>query len=229
MAYPVLYLLHGGGGTNRTFLGAGYSSVMSGVHVNKIVDKSIGNGEINSLIVVLPHMLRSVSLIPNYSDYFIQEVIPFVDMTYRTIPNRNGRAITGHSRGGYDSFAIALLQPDMFSLVGGYAAGSKTDSMPGREMFETYNQQLYPLHFWIYVGKNNQFNLAPGNREFVEILKEIGVPHVYFEDDGDHFNRITQRLEESIMFFSQNLSSPIASVELHSKITTTWGKIKSSK
>ena len=96
--YPVMYLIHMFTGTNRTFLGAGASGRMTGIHVNEIVDKLIEDGQIQPMIVILPNMNRVDRVSPPYNDYLAQEIVPFVDSMYRTVPNREGRAITGHSR-----------------------------------------------------------------------------------------------------------------------------------
>jgi enterochelin esterase-like enzyme len=225
LEYPVLYLIHGHTGNDRTFLGSGYSGWMSGVNVNLIVDKLIETAKIQPLIVILPTFDMSTGLDPN-DKYLTQELIPLVDKTYRTIPRREGRAISGHSRGGHAAYHIAFSYPEMFSLVGGYAAGSLLGPLPGRDIITAHNQKLFPLRFWIYAGTNDQYQAAIENREFVEILKEVDLPYVYIEDDGDHTNKIAQRLEESIVYFSQFLGNSQTAVQPRGKLTTTWGEVK---
>ena len=225
LAYPVLYLIHGYTGNNRTFLGAGYPSGMSGVNVNLIVDKLVETAKIQPLMVVLPTFDMSKGLNPN-DKYLTQELIPLVDKTYCTIPRREGRAISGHSRGGHAAYHIAFSYPEMFSLVGGYAAGSLLGPLPGRYIITAHNQKLFPLRFWIYAGTNDPYQSAPENREFVEILKEVDLPYVYIEDDGDHTNKIAQRLEESIVYFSTFLGGGVVAVPLRGKLATTWGEMK---
>jgi enterochelin esterase-like enzyme len=226
LAYPVLYLIHGYTGNNLTFLGAGYLGwMMTGVYVNQIVDNLVETAKIQPLMVVLPTFDMSNGLNPN-DKYLTQELIPFVDKTYRTIPRREGRAIAGHSRGGHAAYWIAFSYPEMFSLVGGYAAGSVLAPLPGLDIVTAHNQKLFPLRFWIYAGTNDQYQAAPENRQFVEILKEFDLPYVYIEDDGDHTNKIAQRLEESIVYFSKFLGNPLTAVQPQGKLTTTWGEMK---
>lgn len=227
--YPVVYLVHGATGTNRTFLAVGYGELISGIHVNLIVDKLIEDGAIKPLIVVLPNLSRELGrqLAP-YDEYFVKEIVPFVDATYRTIPERGSRAISGHSQGGHDSINIAFSFPELFSLVGGYASGSPGGpGMPGRNIIEAHNQEALPLRFWIYAGKNDDFGLLPLSSAFVNLLKEFGIPHEYHEDDGDHYNRVAQRVEDSIIFFAKHfVYSSVTAVQPHGKLATTEGQIK---
>ena len=63
-----------------------------------------------------------------------------------------------------------------------------------------------------------------------QTLEETGLPYSHFEDDGDHFSMISQRLGESIEFFSEFLDEDVApvitSVSLIDGLTTTWGQIR---
>jgi hypothetical protein len=61
---------------------------------------------------------------------------------------------------------------------------------------------LPPIQFWLYVGINDLSGLAPYNRDFAEALREYGLPIKYIEDDGDHIDKIAQRLAEFIEYAS---------------------------
>lgn len=52
-----------------------------------------------------------------YEDYFIEELIPYVDANYNTIPDRNFRAITGHSMGGYGALYLGMKHPETFATL----------------------------------------------------------------------------------------------------------------
>jgi enterochelin esterase-like enzyme len=224
LAYPVLYILHGGGGaTNRTFLGAGYNGLMRDARVDTIMDKLIASGSIRPFIVVLPTLPDIDNDNPILRDYIAKDVISFVDGRYRTRPQREGKAISGHSAGGAVSLLFAFSYPDRVSLIGAYEAAFP---FPGLDTINAHPQQRYPLRFWLYAGRNSQFGLAPPNRELAKNLQNAGFPVVYEEDDGDHFNRIAQRLEESIVYFSQFLGGGIVAVQPKGKLATTWGEMK---
>jgi len=54
-----------------------------------------------------------------YATYLCDEVVPFVDESYRTMASREHRALTGHSSGGYGALVNTMRRPDLF---GGFAS-----------------------------------------------------------------------------------------------------------
>ena len=56
-----------------------------------------------------------------YQDYLVQEVLPFVDRRYRTVPGRERRAVVGRSSGGYGALRLAIDRPEVFSVYGSHA------------------------------------------------------------------------------------------------------------
>lgn len=59
----------------------------------------------------------------NWETFHLDQVIPFVDANLRTIPRRDGRAISGHSMGGFGAFHYAEHRPDLFAYVGSFSGG----------------------------------------------------------------------------------------------------------
>ena len=205
--YPVLYLLHGYSGTNRTFVGEGYpefGELIGKVYANLIAENLIKEGLIKPMIIVFPDVKRQTLLNDAYRSYLIKDVIQFVDTKYRTIATREARAIAGHSYGGGDSIVMALSYPDMFSLVGTYSANFQELEF-NTSLFKDHDQKLFPLRFWIYVGRNDGFqNIPTVNQELFKTLENRGLPNIYIEDGGNHWDRLGSRIEESIQFFSLN-------------------------
>jgi enterochelin esterase family protein len=56
-----------------------------------------------------------------YQTYLAEEVIPHVDRTFRTIPDREGRAVVGKSSGGFGALRLGMDRPDLVSAVGSHA------------------------------------------------------------------------------------------------------------
>ncbi|GAA1525430.1 alpha/beta hydrolase [Kribbella lupini] len=56
-----------------------------------------------------------------YHSYLCDEIVPWVDATYRTIADRDHRAITGKSSGGYAAMVTPLLRPDVFGALATHA------------------------------------------------------------------------------------------------------------
>jgi len=118
--YPVIYLLHGFGGDERSFVDAVGEKLAI-----LLLDTAIGAGTIKEIIIVMPdaknkyggsYYLNS-KLTGNYEDYIVNEIVSYIDNKYRTIRDRNGWAIAGASMGGYGSITLAMKHPDVFSAV----------------------------------------------------------------------------------------------------------------
>lgn len=107
--YPVIYLLHGGGGSHEdwTHLGAGAATAGKDVIV---VQPGAGAGSwfVNA---ALP---GQDGIRQQWERYIITQVIPWVDQHLRTINKREGRAIAGLSMGGYGTMMLAARHPHLF-------------------------------------------------------------------------------------------------------------------
>ena len=108
--YPVLYLLHGQTYNYDQWIRLG---------AVQILDQIILSGESQPFIVVFPDD-RYWNLVagPGFGKRLIESVIPHVDSTYRTIPDRDHRAIGGMSRGAGWSLQLGLTHWQLFSAVG---------------------------------------------------------------------------------------------------------------
>lgn len=112
--YPVLYMFHGIGGDNSSWLEYG--------NVARVMDKMIKDGEIQPFIMVIPNGYLSY-----YSDtydgsflyetFFIKELIPYIDSNYRTRKNVAARSVIGFSMGGFGALSISLRNRNLFGSV----------------------------------------------------------------------------------------------------------------
>jgi enterochelin esterase family protein len=197
--YPVLYLIHGGSGNDLTFLGGGYRGEMSDANASVIVDRLVQEGRIKPLIVVCPDVSSASE------EYLSRDIVSYVDETFRTIPNRESRAIAGHSQGGFDSLNAILAHPEVFSIAGGFSS-SGLESLRARlgKLLKDHNQKSNPIRFWLYAGTND-IGMTQQSRDFAKALKESGLPIEYTEDDGDHTSKVAQRLGECIEYFANFL------------------------
>ena len=56
-----------------------------------------------------------------YHSYLCDEVLPAVDTRFRTLADRDHRAVAGKSSGGYGAMVSALLRPDLFGALASHA------------------------------------------------------------------------------------------------------------
>ncbi|MAF11466.1 hypothetical protein CMK11_13530 [Candidatus Poribacteria bacterium] len=109
-SYPTLYWIPGWETpASREYVGA--------------LDEAIGKRRIPPVIVVHIDVREGVVLLNSsvfgaWEDFLTQELVPFIDTEYRTIPTPRGRAIMGHSSGGYGAIMAATLHPGIWGAVG---------------------------------------------------------------------------------------------------------------
>lgn len=113
-SYPVLYLLHGAGDDQTGWIQFG--------EVLRIADNTIREGKATPMIIVMPDAntgqrgyFNDIKGEWRYEDFFFEELIPYVEKTYRIKNEKRYRAVAGLSMGGGGSFMYALHHPEMFS------------------------------------------------------------------------------------------------------------------
>jgi enterochelin esterase family protein len=125
-----------------------------------------------------------------------EALIPFIDSTFRTIADRDHRAMAGLSMGGMQAFQITLTNLDLFSQIGGFSgAMGLAVGGPKLDAKTAYNGAFAdPAAFakkvrllWLGVGTEEPERMREGIRGLHASLTEAGIPHVYVESPGtDH-------------------------------------------
>ena len=116
--YPVLYLLHGGGDE--------YTWTTSG-RFEQAANSLIRGGRVPPFIAVMPHLVDGD---PD-GELLVEHLIPYVDATFRTRPERTYRSLGGASYGGMMSVKMAFKHPDLVARVGIFGHGlSQPDAWP---------------------------------------------------------------------------------------------------
>jgi S-formylglutathione hydrolase FrmB len=229
--YPVLYLLHGGSGA------------FSDWH-QKVTEKGLVNrmAETHNLIIVTPGvgpasyyydspLLDSV----RYETYLTAELIPFIDQQYRTLVQKDSRAITGLSMGGHGAITLAAKHPQLFVAAGSMSGvmNIDTDLWKVGEDFRSLRKkgQLEMLGDINYKGPTFNPYTAVGlvenlkgqgiallldcgvddflietNRQMHKLLLEEGIPHEYTERPGAHtWSYWTEALPVHLSFLTKHL------------------------
>src|SRR5580700_1355764 len=110
--YPVIYLLHGDGQTDGSFLQIGVQSTL---------DQLIARHAIPPLIAVMiqggPGSNNWLNLGATRYESYVLEVQQLIDRTLPTVPARAARAVVGDSMGGYGAMNVALTNPYRFAVV----------------------------------------------------------------------------------------------------------------
>jgi len=125
----------------------------------------------------------------------MQALIPFIDKTYRTIPNRENRAMAGLSMGGMQTFQITLKHLDSFSYIGGFSGvggGMATAPLDLKTAFggvlgdaAAFNKKVRLV--WVGIGTKEPERMYQSVNTFHQTLEKAGIKHVYYESPGtDH-------------------------------------------
>lgn len=116
--YPVQYTLHGAGDrpdttANREII----EHATAGVPLITVMPNGSGRGWYTNWL--RPGLLGR----QNWETFHLDQLIPFIDANLSTIAAREGRAISGHSMGGFGAFHYAEDRPDLFAYVGSFSGG----------------------------------------------------------------------------------------------------------
>jgi enterochelin esterase family protein len=116
-----------------------------------------------------------------------RDLISFIDANFRTVADRQHRAIAGLSMGGAQALRIGLNHLDQFSYIGAFSPAiditdTSKDYDGGLANPARLNQQLRLL--WIGIGSDD-FLLAPV-QESHATLEKAGIRHVWVESSGAH-------------------------------------------
>jgi enterochelin esterase family protein len=122
-------------------------------------------------------------------------LIPFIDKTYRTLPNRENRAMAGLSMGGMQTFQITLKHLALFSYIGGFSGvggGMATSPLDLKTAFggvlsdaAIFNKKVSLV--WIGIGTKEPERMYQSVNNFHQTLEKAGIKHIYYESPGtDH-------------------------------------------
>ena len=185
--YPVLYLLHGGGDNDLSWLMAG--------RANFIFDNLIAAAKAKPMIVVMPagHTPPGQGGAPAADAFardLLGDVMPYVERNYRTLPSREQRAIAGLSMGGQQTLNVGLTNLDRFSYLGVFSSGWFGEN--GATTFARNNQALLSDQklndrirlFWIATGKDDF--VMPSTKATLALLDQHKIRYAYRETEGGH-------------------------------------------
>jgi enterochelin esterase-like enzyme len=191
--YPVLYLQHGAGEDERGWGNQG--------RMNFILDNLIAAGKATPMIVVMDkgYATRAGATaappapggrgpglgdFSAFADVVLSDLIPTIDSNYRTLPDREHRAMAGLSMGSMQTLQIALTHPDTFAYVGGFSGPTfgpfdpKTSYGGAFADPSAFNSKVHLLYLSAGTAEDR---IHAGVKRLHESLDAAGVKNVFAE------------------------------------------------
>jgi enterochelin esterase-like enzyme len=212
--YPVLYMLHGMGGSSAEWLSYGL--------LGRAQDMIMA-GQIAPFIIVLPQGDESFWINhpdgPAWGTYVVQDIPAEIDAHFRTIPDRTHRALGGLSMGATAALVLALQNPTVFGVVGAHSPAMRTlatapDFLQDPAAFAAQDPvAVYPpaaarartLQLWLDSGQQDGW--FPRVEGFHELLTRLAVPHIWHPAPGPHGGEYwSAHVLDYLQFYSQALA-----------------------
>jgi len=191
LTYPVMYLLHGIGGTHTEWLSG---------NPNEILSNLINAGKAKPMIVIIPNVramdpdivpsdifgASNINAFNNFINDLKNDLMPFINDNYPVSNERNKRAIAGLSMGGMESLNIGIRMPEIFGYIGAFS------SAPGLPL--TVPQMKLPDEYmnntFIMICCGLEDSLLTYSQTYNQSLTANGVQTTYYTIDGGHDFRV---------------------------------------
>lgn len=190
--YPVLYLQHGSGEDETGWATQG--------KMDFILDNLIAEGKATPMIVVMERGYATNPTAPVsttggqaanvFPEVLVKEVIPMIDKSFRTLADRNDRAMAGLSMGGFQTFQTTMTNLDKFAYIGGFSGAGRLQ--PGADIKQAYdgawsdadafNKKMKLVY--VSIGTKEPERMYTGVNGFHQALEKAGIKHVYYESPG---------------------------------------------
>lgn len=193
--YPVLYLQHGSGEDETGWPTQG--------KMNLIMDNLIAEKKAVPMIVVMERgyatdptkpvdnssMMKAMAS-NVFPEVLVKEVIPMIDEKFRTLTDRDNRAMAGLSMGGFQTFQTTMTNLDKFAYIGGFSGAAFMQ--PGTDITKMYdgvfadadafNKKVKVLY--ISIGTAEPERMQTTVKGFHEALQKAGIKQIYYESPG---------------------------------------------
>jgi len=197
--YQVLYLLHGQTYTADQWIRLGAVDVLNSLFLS---------GKAQPFIVVFPNdrywYTESGS---GFGERLVNALVPHIDETYRTIPDRDQRAIGGMSRGAGWALRLGLSHWDLFSIIGLHSlAVFQGDGSRIEMLLKEIPPESYPV---IYMDTGDNDQELTQAQQVEALLGTYGVLHEWHLYSGAHIEEYwSAHMEEYMEWYASQWNNP---------------------
>jgi enterochelin esterase-like enzyme len=198
LRYPSLYLLHGQTYTPNQWIRLGAVEAL---------DNLMMNGETMPFIIVFPddHYWYTPAG-TGFGGRLVNDLVPYIDQIYRTIPDPRYRAIGGMSRGAGWALQLGLSRPDLFSVIGLHSlAVFQRDASKVEGWILAIPPASRPRIF-MDIGDNDRE--LPSAKQIEAQFTQFDLPHEWHLYSGDHTEEYwSAHVEEYIRWYAEQWSN----------------------
>ena len=218
--YPVLYLLHGWSGHHDSWIKNTYLKRYAEEHRLIIVTPEGENGWYTD---------GAVNPADKFESYVVEELMPEVELRFRTISERRGRGVAGYSMGGYGALKFGLKHPELFAFAastsGALDTAARTDDPSIMRAFgepwsavraandlprlaREFPEERRGLLPFLYLDCGEKDQWFASNRDFAALLYERKFAYEYRQVPGDHVWPYWDKQLREIMRAASDMLAP---------------------
>ncbi len=123
---------------------------------------------------------RPISYGGGFPESLAQDVVPFIENSYRVLTNKQNRAVAGLSMGGGHTISVTVNNPDMFDYIGVMSNGTGEENADQFDALAQANPKLY----WVGCGEGDF--LVERAKSLAQILEDKGFTYTFYENTGGH-------------------------------------------
>ncbi len=197
--YPVLYLLHGQTYTDDQWIRLGAVAA---------TDRLILSGDSMPFIIVFPDdHYWNLPPGPTFGQRLVDQLIPYIDANYRTLPDRKHRAIGGMSRGAGWALRLGLIRWDLFGSIGLHSLASfQKDASQVTDWLAEIPPSARPRVFMDLGDNDPELTMAA---QVEAHFNDFGLPHEWHLYKGGHTEEYwSAHVEEYIQWYADGWNSP---------------------
>ncbi|MBO5303424.1 MAG: hypothetical protein J6A92_05185 [Lachnospiraceae bacterium] len=175
--YPTAYVLHQLNSSSNSY-------VIDGI--DELLDEGIITGKVKEMIVIIPDSTGESWWCNGWDAMVTEEILPFVDANYRTIPDARYRFLAGASMGGSGAYYIGLTNPDLFSGIVSFFGAINMGKSPLNIALTESKEYLDYFTQYFVCGNRDLYKFGIPAIALDKKLHAYGIEHFFELEEGEH-------------------------------------------
>jgi enterochelin esterase-like enzyme len=207
--YPVVYLHHGIGGNEVSWIGQGSNEGQA----DAILDNLIAENKAKPMVIVMPdgNVKTASDAFGDFEDVLLNDLIPWVEKTYSVSTEQPMRAIAGLSMGGGQTFNFGFPHTDKFAYIGPFSAAPNT-KVPATTIPDPAVVKKNVKLIFISLAPNDNTVGTKNSSQYHDFLDKNNITHMYQLEPGVPDNQSHSKIvwDRSLYNFAQRIFTDAA-------------------